>query len=121
MLRCRLHLLSCALTSSRAYAPQATPESFRKSGAPKSVIDIIEKLVAVDPSKRPSADDLLGSSLLPPRAEIEQAYLEDAVRVRVNLLPIPHIECFTRRSFVHGGYQVRVVLSAAHVAYTICC
>jgi len=55
------------------------PREFSKS-VPKQGIALIQALLQLDPSRRPSAHDLLTSSHLPFRTEVELAYFHDAVR-----------------------------------------
>ena len=56
------------------------PDAFVKA-VPPSVVELIQWLLKPDPTQRPTADQLLQSHYLPPRSEIEMAYLEEAVKV----------------------------------------
>ncbi len=55
--------------------------------APKAVQELIQWLLHPDPAQRPSAEQVLHSHLLPPRSEVEIAYLEEAVKVHLTVLP----------------------------------
>eukprot|EP01138_Halocafeteria_seosinensis_P012644 gb/GECG01012919.1/.p1 GENE.gb/GECG01012919.1/~~gb/GECG01012919.1/.p1 ORF type:complete len:1513 (+),score=256.97 gb/GECG01012919.1/:1-4539(+) len=50
-------------------------------GIPTQAVILLRWLLLHDPSKRPSADDVLESNLLPRRGEIDEGYLEEAIRV----------------------------------------
>jgi hypothetical protein len=41
-----------------------------------------------DPAQRPTADAILQSHLMPPRSEIEVAYLEEAVKVSIHVYTV---------------------------------
>lgn len=59
------------------------PPEFEKS-APKNAKEMICWCLQRDPAKRPSAEDLLKSDLLPRKIEVEQRYLEEALELLNN-------------------------------------
>lgn len=69
--------------------PSGLPDQFARS-APPGVLAILAWLLARDPGARPTAHELLASPHLPRRAEVETAYMDDAVRA----LAQPHSAFF---------------------------
>eukprot|EP00536_Pseudo-nitzschia_multiseries_P005127 jgi/Psemu1/323755/estExt_fgenesh1_pg.C_930022 len=59
------------------------PPAFTES-APQNAEDIIVWCLERDPAKRPSAQELLKSDLLPRKIEVEQRYLEEALELLSN-------------------------------------
>ena len=59
------------------------PEAFKEC-APKNAEDLIVWCLERDPAKRPSAEELLKSDLLPRKIEVEQRYLEEALELLSN-------------------------------------
>eukprot|EP00550_Attheya_septentrionalis_P002446 CAMPEP_0198283486 /NCGR_PEP_ID=MMETSP1449-20131203/3055_1 /TAXON_ID=420275 /ORGANISM="Attheya septentrionalis, Strain CCMP2084" /LENGTH=1832 /DNA_ID=CAMNT_0043980097 /DNA_START=122 /DNA_END=5620 /DNA_ORIENTATION=+ len=64
-------------------ASQRFSESFRSS-VPENAQKIILWCLDRDPSKRPSAEDLLTSDLFPRKIELEKRYLEEALQTLAN-------------------------------------
>ncbi|CAB9500620.1 eIF-2-alpha kinase GCN2 [Seminavis robusta] len=65
------------------------PPAFAKS-APENVKRILLWCLERDPAKRPSAEELLSSDLIPRKIEVEQRYLEEALELFTN----PQSDCF---------------------------
>lgn len=70
-------------------AMQRFPASFVKT-APESAQKIILWCLERSPNRRPTAEELLSSELLPRKMELEQRYLEEALQTITN----PQSECY---------------------------
>lgn len=67
------------------------PNEF-ETRAPEKIAKIIHLLCSANPAERPSASELLASNLLPPKMEVEEKYLQEALQTLAN----PQGSCYTQ-------------------------
>lgn len=63
---------------------QQFPPDFLRAGHPPNVVKVIRQLIDPDPTKRPSAGELLQSSDIPAKIEVEEVFLKEALTTLSN-------------------------------------